>query len=193
MPGSWPVTGAFPNSADASVREARPGDVPAIAAVQARAWRAAYAGLLDPATLAELTPEALDGPWREAVTRPPSPRHAVLVALADDLVVGFAAAAPSEDADADADDGEIVALAVDPAHQQGGHGSRLLAAATDHLRDAGLRSVMAWTPEGDAPRRAFLASAGLRADGATRAYQGLELTEVRYSAALGGPVPRDGA
>ena len=191
MPG--PVTGAFLNSADASVREARPGDVPAIAAVQARAWRAAYDGLLDAGTLAGLTSEALAGPWRDAVARPPSPRHAVLVALADDLVVGFAAAAPSEDADAGADDGEVVALAVDPAHQRAGHGSRLLAAAADHLRGAGLRSVAAWTPAADGPRRAFLASAGLREDGATRAYQGRELTEVRYSATLGDPAAGEGA
>jgi GNAT superfamily N-acetyltransferase len=190
MPGSWPLAGT---AADVSVRPARPGDVPAIAAVQARAWRAAYADLLDPGTLDRLTPEALAGPWREAVTQPPSPRHAVLVALADDLVVGFAAAAPSEDADAGADDGELVALAVDPAHQHAGHGSRLLAAAADHLRDAGLRSVAAWTPAGDAPRRAFLASAGLREDGATRDYQDRDLTEVRYSAAFEGPGPGDGA
>jgi GNAT superfamily N-acetyltransferase len=188
MPGSWPFAGS---AADASVRAARPGDVPAIAAVQSRAWRAAYADLLDPETLDGLTPEVLAGPWREAIANPPSPRHAVLVALANDLVVGFAAAAPSEDADAGADDGELVVLAVDPAHQHAGHGSRLLAAATDHLRDSGLRSVATWTPAGDEPRRAFLAAAGLREDGATRVYEDRDLTEVRYSAALDGP--RDGA
>jgi len=188
MPGSWPVGTA----ADVSVRAARPGDAAAVAAVHARAWRAAYADLLDAATLAELTPAALAGPWREAVASPPSPRHAVFVAVAGDLVVGFAAAAPSEDADAGPLDGEVVALAVDPAHQRAGHGSRLLAAATDHLRDAGLRGVTVWTPVADAPRREFLAAAGLRADGATRAYQGRELTEVRYSAALGDPGPPDG-
>jgi GNAT superfamily N-acetyltransferase len=171
---------------DTSVRPARPGDVPAIAAVQARAWRSAYDGVLDAGTLAALTPDALAGPWHEAVARPPSARHAVLVAVADELVVGFAAAAPSEDGDAGADDGELVALAVDPAHQRAGHGSRLLSAAADHLRQAGLRSVAAWTPEGDLPRRAFLASAGLREDGAVRAYQGQDLTEVRYSATLDG-------
>src|SRR5689334_3466028 len=99
---------------DASVRDARPGDAGAIAAVQARAWRAAYGGLLDAGTLAALTPETLAEPWRAAVAEPPSPRHAVLVALADDLVVGFAAVAPSEDADAGEADGELVVLAVDP-------------------------------------------------------------------------------
>jgi GNAT superfamily N-acetyltransferase len=172
-----------------SVREARAGDVPAVAAVHARAWRAAYADLLDAATLAALTPEALEAGWRAAITAPPSPRHAVLVALSDDLVIGFAAVAPSEDADAGAGDGELVALAVDPAHQRAGHGSRLLSAATDRLRDDGFTAVATWTPDADAPRRAFLASAGLAEDGATRAYAGQDLTEVRYAAALPGTGP----
>ena len=167
-----------------SVREARAGDVPAVAAVHARAWRAAYAGLLDAGTLAALTPEALEEAWRAAITAPPSPRHAVLVALTDDLVVGFAAVAPSEDADAADGDGELVALAVDPLHQRGGHGSRLLSAATDRLRDDGFTAVTAWTPAPDGPRRAFLASAGLLADGASRTYAGQDLVELRYAADL---------
>ena len=167
-----------------SVREARAGDVPAVAAVHSRAWRAAYADLLDAGTLAALTPAALEGAWRAAITSPPSPRHAVLVALSDDLVVGFAAVAPSEDADAGEGDGELVALAVDPLHQRAGHGSRLLSAATDRLREDGFTAVAAWAPRPDTPRRAFLASAGLVEDGATRAYAGQDLTEVRYAAAL---------
>jgi ribosomal protein S18 acetylase RimI-like enzyme len=173
-------------TATTSVRPAHAGDVSAVAAVHARAWRSAYAGLLDPATLAALTPDALDGSWRAAVTRPPSARHAVLVALSDDLVVGFAAVGPSEDADAADSDGEIVALAVDPAHQRAGHGSRLLSAATDLLRESGFTAVATWIPAADDPRRAFLASAGLEPDGATRDYAGQDLREVRYSAGLGG-------
>jgi GNAT superfamily N-acetyltransferase len=176
-------------TATTSVRPARAGDVPAVAAVHARAWRSAYTGLLDPETLAALTPEALAEAWRAAVTRPPSPRHAVLVAVSDDLVVGFAAVAPSEDGDAGERDGELVALAVDPAHQRAGHGSRLLSAATDHLRESGFTGVTSWTPAADEPRRAFLASAGLRPDGATRSYAGRELAEVRYAAELGATAP----
>jgi ribosomal protein S18 acetylase RimI-like enzyme len=167
------------------VREARAPDVPAVAAVHSRAWRAAYAGLLDAGTLDALTPEALAAGWETAVTRSPSPRHAVLVALSDELVIGFAAVAPSGDADAGEADGEVVALAVDPAHQRAGHGSRLLAAATDRLREAGFTSVAVWTPATDDPRRAFLAAAGLAPDGATREYAGQALAEVRYRASLG--------
>jgi GNAT superfamily N-acetyltransferase len=180
-------------AADTSVRPAAAGDVPAVAAVQARAWHAGYADLLGPETLAAVTPEALAAPWREAVTRPPSPRHLVLVALSRDLVVGFAAVGPSGDPDAADVDGELVALWVDPAHQRQGHGSRLLAAAADHLRASGLTGVATWTPEGDRARRTFLASAGLVPDGGRRTLatgDGAELTELRYTAALGeAPAP----
>lgn len=176
-----------PGAADASVRPARPADVAAIGAVQARAWRAAYADVLDPAALAGLTPEALADAWREAVAAPPSPRHAVLVACSGSTVVGFAAVAPSRDGDAGDGDGDLVVLAVDPAHRGAGHGSRLLAAGTDLLRAAGATSVRAWVPEVDGALRDFLLSAGARPDGARRALQaddGREVVQTRLSAAL---------
>jgi GNAT superfamily N-acetyltransferase len=167
-----------PSTADASVREARPADVPAIGSVQARAWRAAYARLLPADVLAALDPEVLAEGWRTAVTAPPSPRHRVMVACAGPTVVGFAACGP---------DGELVALLVDPTHQRRGHGSRLLNAVADLLREDGTDRLAAWTPVDDAPRAAFLTSAGLGPDGARRTLElpgGGTVDEVRLSAAL---------
>jgi ribosomal protein S18 acetylase RimI-like enzyme len=174
-----------PGAADASVRPARAADADAIGAIQARAWRAGYGALsqafadLDPATLAE--------PWHEAVSRPPSPRHAVLVACSGSTVVGFAAVAPSTDPDAKPGDGDLVVLAVDPAHRGAGHGSRLLQAGADTLRGAGLRTFRAWVPDADEALREFLLSAGAAPDGAHRAYRapdGREVGESRLSAGL---------
>lgn len=148
-----------PRAADASVRPATAGDLAAIGAVHARAWRAAYPDLLPPAVLAALEPAAFAQAWQGAVTAPPSARHRVLVACSGPTVVGFCASAP---------DGEIVALVVDPLHQRRGHASRLLSATVDHLRGDGVRVVHAWSPAGDGPRRAFLASAGFGPDGTAR-------------------------
>ena len=75
-------------------------DAAAIGAVQARCWRAAYAGLAPREALDRLDAAALADRWRVAVTAPPSPRHAVLVACSGSTVVGFAALAPSADDDA---------------------------------------------------------------------------------------------
>jgi GNAT superfamily N-acetyltransferase len=148
-----------PPTAEASVRPASAGDAPAIGAIQARAWRTAYARLLPSEILTALDPDVLAAAWRAAVTAPPSPAHRLLVACAGPTVVGFAAV--------DAD-GEIVALLVDPPHQRRGHGSRLLNAVADVVRRAHGERLAAWAPVADEPRAAFLASAGFATDGTRR-------------------------
>jgi GNAT superfamily N-acetyltransferase len=150
------------------VRPAIPADAVAIGAVQARAWRQAYRDLLPAPALQRLSLDELAAAWRSAIAAPPSPRHRVLVACTADLVVGFAAVAPGRDRDAGEQDGELVELLVDPTHQGAGHGSRLLAAAADVLRETGAATVSVWTPVADGPRQAFLVSAGLAPDGARR-------------------------
>lgn len=174
-----------PSAADASVRPARPGDAPAIGAVQARAWRQAFGAMLAADALEE---RRLAESWRRAVTHPPSQRHAVLVATSAGSVVGFVALAPATDPDLDPRVGEITVLAVDPAHQHAGHGSRLLSAAASTLRETGSAGVVAWLPVPDAVVRNFLASAGMVADGARRtlaAADGSTITQLRLTAALG--------
>jgi GNAT superfamily N-acetyltransferase len=175
-------------SAAVSVRPAIAADAPAIGAVQARAWRQSYLDLLPGAVLAELTADRFADAWRTAISDPPSPRHRVLVACSGEFVVGFAAVAPRADRDAAEGDGELVELLVDPAHQGVGHGSRLLAAATDTLRETGALTVAAWTPVADQPRLTFLGAAGLQPDGARRtlaAPDGTQAAQLRLVAALG--------
>ncbi len=155
--------------ADASVRPPRAQDAAAVAAVQAQAWREAYADLLPEQSLAALEGEPGAERWREAVTAPPTPRHRVLVACAGAEVVGFAAFGPGGDPDLNADvDAEVHALVVRPQDAGAGHGSRLLTATVDHLRGDGFRHAHLWLGVGDDALRAFLTGAGWGADGATR-------------------------
>ncbi|MCD0453606.1 GNAT family N-acetyltransferase [Actinocorallia sp. API 0066] len=155
---------------DVGVRDARIGDTAAIAEIQVRAWGAAYAPFMPPEPLAEMTASA--APWRErwlaAVTEPPSPRHRVLAAVAEGVVVGFAAFAPAEDPDQEADAAELVTLAVDPARMREGHGSRLLAAVADLLRQLSFQTAVTWVFTEDAALRGFLEPSGWAPDGATR-------------------------
>ena len=160
---------------DAGVRAARPADAAELGRVHARAWAAAPPPLLPaPADEAQLAQA-----WTAAVSAPPSSRHPVLVATAADQVVGFAALAPSPDADAAAAEGsnaatsagtdaELLVLLVDPDAVGRGHGSRLLNAGADVLADSGVRRLRTWVPEPDVERQRFLAGAGFAADGATR-------------------------
>lgn len=154
--------------ADKSVRTAWAADADGIGRVQARAWMRSYADLLPRLALNQIDPTTFAEVWRQGLTRPPTARHRVLVALDHGEVAGFAATAPSEDPDAAADDGEIIALHIDPDAQRQGHGSRLLAAAADTLRADGFARARFWLVVGDDDLRAFLEPAGWAPDTAHR-------------------------
>lgn len=153
--------------ADVGVRPARPDDATALGALQAAAFRAAYAAIL-PAT--QIDSAAFAATWLVAITTPPTARHAVLVALAGPQVVGLAALGPAE-GHPDLDPGataEVYALLVDPAARGVGHGSRLQQAAVDKALELGFTAAVAWVAEPDERLRAFLVSSGWAPDGARR-------------------------
>lgn len=156
-------------TADVSVRIAWAEDAAAVAAVQVRAWRRAYAGLLPAEMLEALDPVDFAATWNEALTKPRDARNRVLVALERNTVRGFAVTSPAQDPDADpVVDGELVELTVDPDHTGQGHGSRLLQAGADTLRADRFRRAVLWLNATDDALREFLVSAGWAADGAHR-------------------------
>lgn len=162
------------------VRAARPADVADIARVQRSAWE--VGGFVPAAVLDRLPAEFAETAWNAAVSEPPSPRHHVLVAQEQDWVVGFAAVGPATESA----DGEISTLLVEPRWGRRGHGSRLLAAATDHLRDDGFATALAWISDRDRASRQFYESAGWEPDGLARTLDadGTELREIRLHTAL---------
>jgi GNAT superfamily N-acetyltransferase len=155
-------------SADVSVRVAWTDDAPAVGALQARAWRTTYAGVLPAAALA-LDAGDMAEAWAAALRSPGDARNRVLVALERNRVVGYAVLSPAADPDCDpVADGEVRDLVVDPDERGKGHGSRLLQAAADTLRaDRFIRAVM-WTLAADEGLREFLTDAGWETDGAHR-------------------------
>lgn len=155
--------------ADASVRAATPDDAAAIARVQREAWTQVYAGMLPADVLAAVGDEDSVAAWAQAAGTPPSPRHTVLVAVAGEEVVGFAAVAPSTDPDLRPGlDVEIAALSVAPGRAREGHGSRLVNAVADVMSGLGVAAVHVWVTERDEVLRAFLEKAGWAEDGAVR-------------------------
>ncbi|WP_370894183.1 N-acetyltransferase family protein [Janibacter sp. GXQ6167] len=155
-------------SADASVGKAGLNDLPALGIVQAAVWQEAYDGIVPPEVHAAFQPAAFAAGWRESVSNPPPGVYELLVARAGGQVVGFAAIAPSQDPDAGQTTGEIIALGVHPHGRRQGHGSRLVNACVDRLREAGAEHVAAWVLVPHEQTRAFLAAAGLTPDGAYR-------------------------
>jgi GNAT superfamily N-acetyltransferase len=156
-------------SADVSCRVAWADDAPAIAAVQVRAWRASYGGLLPAEVLEALDPEQIAAGWRASLGRPPDARNRVLVALTHDTVTGFAVTGPATDPDCDpVTDGELSDLTVDPDRHAEGHGSRLMQACVDTLRADRFTRAVGWLAAEDDARRGFFTAAGWAPDGAHR-------------------------
>ncbi|HWM73870.1 MAG TPA: GNAT family N-acetyltransferase [Nocardioides sp.] len=154
-------------TADVSVRVAWADDAPAIGALQVRAWRASYAGLLP----AEALPDeavATDA-WRSSMTRPADARNRVLVALERNRVVGFAVVGPAADPDCDpVADGELLELTVEAEERGKGHGSRLLTAAVETMTADRFTRAVFWAIATDDELRTFLTTAGWAADTAHR-------------------------
>jgi len=170
------------------VRAARAEDVPEIVRIQVDTWRTAYARLLPPAVLAAATPERAGAEWSAAVLDPPSDRHVVLVAIEQRWTVGFVAFGPSEQDGGPDRTGVLQTLLVEPRWGRRGHGSRLLAAAVDHLRSGGMARAEVWLLDGDAVSRRFYESAGWQPDGTVRMLVDGELTlrEARFVVSLEG-------
>lgn len=151
-------------TAAVSVRPAVPGDAAAIAGVQRRTWRAAYAELLPPAAL-ELSESDLAEAWAPALR--PASGGRVLVALEGAAVVGVAACSPA-DGDDEPGAGELGVLLVEPRWGRRGHGSRLMAAAVDLWREDGTGVVLTWVFEDDAVVAGFLEPTGWAPDAVGR-------------------------
>jgi ribosomal protein S18 acetylase RimI-like enzyme len=161
--------------ADVSVRPARQTDAPVLAALQAAAWRRAYAQVLPAAVLDAWgdQQDAFAQAWAEATVRPPTYRHRVLVACdaraGAEVVVAGATMGPGEDEDADpSTTAEIFTFVVAPAHRRQGHGSRLLAASVDFLRGAGFTRGSIWLDAADDAADAMFTAAGWGPDASRR-------------------------
>jgi GNAT superfamily N-acetyltransferase len=121
------------------------------------------------AVLAALAAVVLAAAWRTALPVPCGRRQVLLAACEGPAVVGFAGAGPAPDEGLDQHrDAELSVLAVDPDRRGHGHGSRLLAAMVDTLRDAGFSRAVLWVGREEDALRAFVTAAGWAPDGAVR-------------------------
>ncbi len=142
------------------LRRARADDAAALAALQLRAWRAAYASFVAEEELAAFTVGGRETRWREVLAgeRDGAPER-TLVSEDEGCLTGFALVGPSRDDDARDDDGELHALYVEPARIGTGLGRALLGAGEAELATR-FRAATLWVLEPNTGARAFYARHG---------------------------------
>jgi ribosomal protein S18 acetylase RimI-like enzyme len=118
------------------IRRARGADADAIAAIEVRAFRHAYADILEPQFLSDLDPAARAEEWRETLGRGD---RDVFVAEVQERVVGYVSVRA---------DGDLRMLYVDPVAQGAGVGTQLLAEA----ERAGARALEVFAANGHGRR-----------------------------------------
>lgn len=130
------------------VRAATRADLPGVAGVAGRTWRAAYAGLI---------PEADVERFLASVYSPANLERTLLslgagflVATDGDEIVGYAMSGRNREGD-----GELFAIYVLRERQGAGIGRRLWMAAAGHLRGLGLATMEVWVLAGNGPARRF--------------------------------------
>jgi GNAT superfamily N-acetyltransferase len=155
----------------------------AVARVHVRSWQAAYRSLLPDEYLDQLRPEDRAGKYDFASIDPLKPR--TMVAADPGLIHGFAATAPSREAELTGY-GELCALYVDPDQWGRGIGVALVAAARDHLFEHGFRHAFLWVLAGNARAERFYQIDKWAPDGVRRTdtMWGVTVDEVRYQRVL---------
>jgi ribosomal protein S18 acetylase RimI-like enzyme len=168
------------------VRAGTGADGDALAGVQERAWRRAYAHVFPADELARdgfVDPAA----WRRRLEQPPR-GWSTFVADGAGGVLGYVVVGPSRDRRSE---GEVYALYADPAVWSTGVGRALLAHAQEHLALRYARATL-WVLEENARARRFYERCGWAADGA-RKIEGLRwdvrAPQLRYATSLRRPSP----
>lgn len=173
--------------ADASVRRAGPNDAAAVGLVQEAVWQETYAPRVPAEVAEQFTSAGFASAWRRSLASPPEGVYTLLVACAGEQVVGYAAIGPSQDLDGEPTTGSLMEIGVHPLGRRSGHGSRLLNAAADLLREAGATELTAWLPADAEETRAFFDQAGIQPDGAYRdrgVVDDVVVREIRVAATL---------
>lgn len=169
---------------EVAIRAALPGDAASIAEVHVASWRWAYRGQLPDDALVALDVAEREKRWREAIS---DAGRIVLVATDDaGAIVGFAHAAPTDDADGAPGTGQLFAIYLDEQAAGKGIGRALLARVTDEMRRAAFTRATLWVLETNHRARRFYDRAGWSWDGtrSTHQVQCSNLPIVRYTVEL---------
>jgi GNAT superfamily N-acetyltransferase len=173
------------SSSALTVRPATDDELIAVAALRARSWQAAYAGLVVPDRLAGMAePDRLSS-WARRMVEDAGTH--TLVAEREGGLIGFSSFGRERTVDGSAavpGRGEIYALYVDPPAWRSGAGTALVLATLEELRSDGMGAVSLWVLEGNERAVAFYLTCGFAPTGDRSGGDDDQLPESRYARRL---------
>lgn len=168
MPAEYPRP-----PADVTIAPAAPRHVEGLARVHTDSWRDTYGHLLPERFYDEAEFGRRREAWHRRLTAPLDNGATTHVALAGDLVIGFASSGPAQDADAPRDR-ELWALYVATDRHGAGVAQALLEASLEG------RPASLWVAEDNPRARAFYRKSGFAEDGSRKDDERFDgLAEVR--------------
>ena len=168
-----------------TTRPANIDDARAIAEINVTTWQSAYLGLVEQELLDGMSVDQAAAWWRGQLIGG-SAGSGILVALAEDSVVGYGSYGPSRDEDATSATGEVLTIYVLPDLWSRGVGQALLAEMDRQMVAAGFEEAMLWVLAGNERGMSFYKRQGWAPDGAEKDQRmaGATLHEVRYRRSL---------
>lgn len=148
-----------------TIREARPDDLTAVAAVFLACWHDSYADFLPPDVIDMYDEDGARALWRPALSDPPADAVVFVAEQTGRGVLGVIRIGKDPDEPAA---GHVYSLYVRPDTQGLGVGTRLLAAADDRFGRDGVHEATLWVFAANAAARGFYARLGWLPDGGER-------------------------
>ena len=160
-----------------SFRDASPDDALPVAVVHIRSWQVAYRGLIPDSYL-----DRMDPAERAARYTFGQPGPETIVVEDAGGIGGFATVGPSRDLDAGPEQGELMALYLDPSWWGRGAGRTLMTQARARLADRGYTVATLWVLAGNHRARSFYERDGWCADGRDSHFEvdTVQIPEMRY-------------
>ena len=160
------------------IRRALAADAEGVGHIHVESWNVAYRGIMPDDVIARTDLAYRTRFWAERIADPDWP---VFLIEEHDQAVAFCQMIPTRDADDDAARvGHITSLHVLPNLRGRGYGRRLLDHVLAEFRRRGVSEVTLWVLKENRKARRFYEGTGFKADGATKAYPGTNVPEVRY-------------
>ncbi|MDP4152756.1 MAG: GNAT family N-acetyltransferase [Bacillota bacterium] len=146
--------------------------------LQAKAWQAAYTGIVPDEVLKEYTPENRAAVFKKNMPEKPEEYYVLYI---DDKPAGFLILGTSRDKDVKPGTGEIDALYLLSEYWDKGFGTRLMQFAISRLRELNYNDITLWVFEKNTRAIRFYERQGFSFDSATMVLTlGKPLTGIRY-------------